>query len=162
MLTQNGMVFNYTLYAEGSSSNMAAVRDNQHVDKVTMQETRAKYMPHTVLSNEDGVELDAWEEKESPETSEIWKEISYIFGHQYFSPLLAPDLSKMPTTYVSVCKMDVLRDDGLWFGHRLKQAGVECKTELLDCIHGWSMFAEDIESANVATKKVVQFIQEKL
>ncbi|KAK7115746.1 neutral cholesterol ester hydrolase 1-like [Littorina saxatilis] len=46
----------------------------------------------------------------------------------YFAPLMAPDLSKVPPVYMILAQNDPLRDDGLFYAKRLREAGV--KTEI--------------------------------
>ena len=43
----------------------------------------------------------------------------------YASPVLAPDLSRLPTAVVLTAEFDTLRGDGLRFVRRLREAGVE-------------------------------------
>jgi acetyl esterase/lipase len=48
------------------------------------------------------------------------------------SPLLAPDelFSKAPRAWIAVCELDVLRDEGLAFGEKLKKAGIAVETRV--------------------------------
>lgn len=48
------------------------------------------------------------------------------------SPYFAPDelIGRAPRAWVAVCEMDVLRDEGLAYGERLKKAGVEVETKV--------------------------------
>ena len=41
------------------------------------------------------------------------------------SPLMAPDLSRMPPTFIEVAEFDIFRDEGLLYASRLKESGVE-------------------------------------
>ncbi|GAB1312071.1 Alpha/beta-hydrolase [Madurella fahalii] len=45
-------------------------------------------------------------------------------------PILFPDQSKLPKTYLQIAGMDPLRDGGLIFEEVLKESGVEVKTDL--------------------------------
>ena len=163
LLTQTGMAFNYILYTDGSAANFQKVLSNQHVLASVLAEKRALWMNHNVLPSDDQAKT-AWKDHggAEDENGELWKEISYIIGHQYFSPLLADKVDKMPDTYIAVSKQDVLRDDGVWFGEKLRAAGVKCHTELQDCIHGWTLFTEDNTTANEAAKHLVSHIKQKL
>lgn len=56
----------------------------------------------------------------------------------YASPLLAPDHSRLPTTYIITAQFDPLREQGLALGDKLQAAGVE--TTVIDVpgvVHGF-------------------------
>lgn len=46
------------------------------------------------------------------------------YTHPYASPLHAPDLSRLPATYIMTAEFDVVRDDGAAYAERLRAAGV--------------------------------------
>ncbi|XP_072321181.1 neutral cholesterol ester hydrolase 1-like [Eucyclogobius newberryi] len=54
------------------------------------------------------------------------------------SPLLARSevLSKCPKAYILTCEFDVLRDDGLMYARRLRDAGVQVTSAHYECFHG--------------------------
>jgi acetyl esterase len=55
------------------------------------------------------------------------------------SPLLAEDLSGFPRTHLAVAGFDPLRDEGLAYGRRLKEAGVDVEVVLhAGSIHGFA------------------------
>ncbi|MDR0594234.1 MAG: alpha/beta hydrolase [Bifidobacteriaceae bacterium] len=55
----------------------------------------------------------------------------------YVSPLLSPDLSGLPPTHIMVAEVDPLRDQGLAYAARLRQAGVSVTASLhLGELHG--------------------------
>ena len=43
----------------------------------------------------------------------------------YFLPLMAKDLSDLPSTFIMSCEFDTLRDENIMYAKRLEQAGVE-------------------------------------
>ena len=48
------------------------------------------------------------------------------------SPIFAPDelAAKSPKTWIAVCEMDILRDEGIAYGEKLKKLGVEVETKV--------------------------------
>ena len=56
--------------------------------------------------------------------SEMWNNIQDVYLNPYFAPLMAKDFRGLPETYVFTGEYDLLRDDGLLYSHRLKEAGV--------------------------------------
>jgi acetyl esterase/lipase len=57
-------------------------------------------------------------------------------------PILFPDHSKLPRTYVQICGFDPLRDGGLILEQVLQDSGVETKTEIYPGLphQFWSAF----------------------
>ena len=50
------------------------------------------------------------------------------------SPIFASDdlLSKAPEAWIAVAEMDILRDEGIAYGEKLKQAGVQVDVKLYE------------------------------
>ncbi|KDR66461.1 hypothetical protein GALMADRAFT_162062 [Galerina marginata CBS 339.88] len=48
------------------------------------------------------------------------------------SPLFAPDnlIAKLPKAWISVCELDILRDEGIQYGEKMRKAGVEVEIEV--------------------------------
>ncbi|MFI5760711.1 alpha/beta hydrolase [Streptomyces sp. NPDC051563] len=58
--------------------------------------------------------------------------------HPHVSPLRAPDLSGLPRTLLVLADCDVLRDEGLAYGRRLGESGVDCGIHLVPGVfHGF-------------------------
>ncbi len=56
----------------------------------------------------------------------------------YASPLQAEDLSNLPATFLLTCEYDPLRDEGIAYGRKLEQHGVEVEyTHCEGMIHGF-------------------------
>lgn len=82
--------------------------------------------------------------------------------NQYAAPLMADDLSNLPPALVITAENDVLRDEGLAYAERLKEAGVKvesiCEQGL---VHGYftslAVFPEQIKES---ISKMAQFLAE--
>lgn len=69
-------------------------------------------------------------------------------------PLAAPDLAGLPPATVVVCELDVLRDEGLSYAERLREAGVPTSTTVYPgAAHGfWWMDAEMSQAAELTAQ----------
>lgn len=57
--------------------------------------------------------------------------------HPYASPLAAEELAELPRAYIAVCEFDPLRDEGLAYAERLREAGVAVTLrKLTGSVHG--------------------------
>ncbi|XP_035980910.1 neutral cholesterol ester hydrolase 1 [Fundulus heteroclitus] len=78
------------------------------------------------------------------------------------APLLAEKgvLGKTPKAYVMTCEFDVLRDDGLMYGGRLREAGVEVTSDHYeDGFHGCMVFANLPMMSSVGQRSVRNYIR---
>lgn len=67
-----------------------------------------------------------------------WDQYGGDPAHPHVSPLRAPDLSGLPRTLLVLADCDVLRDEGLAYGRRLGEAGVDCGVHLVPGVfHGF-------------------------
>lgn len=59
--------------------------------------------------------------------AELYDKIKDTLLNPLFAPLMASesDLKRLPPTFVIVSEFDVMRDDGLLYAHRLREAGVK-------------------------------------
>lgn len=55
-------------------------------------------------------------------------------------PLLADDLRENPRTLIVTANHDILRDDGILYGVRLKTAGVKVTHNSYSCQHGFLFY----------------------
>ncbi|KAM8953883.1 arylacetamide deacetylase [Pelodytes ibericus] len=84
------------------------------------------------------------------------------------SPLLAEDekLKGLPLTYIITCMYDVLRDDGVMYASRLKNAGVQVVHDHYDTtFHGILMLNTwplDFELAHHISKRYMNWLNENL
>ena len=79
----------------------------------------------------------------------------------YFSPLLAENLSNLPSVLIITCEYDPLHDQAVKYAERLQEAGTEVK--LLDypqTIHGFVSFAPFCKDALPACAEIAKFINQ--
>lgn len=76
------------------------------------------------------------------------------------SPLRAPSLAGMPPALVQTAGFDPLRDEGLAYADRLRQAGADVTLhEYPGQIHGFMMLAKAIPEGLVATREAADYIR---
>lgn len=87
--------------------------------------------------------------------------------NKYIAPLLAEDLSNLPPAYVITAENDVLRDEGLFYAERLKDAGVKVETIIESgLVHGYftnmAVFPERIKQSISRFAKFLSEIDQKV
>ncbi|HWO95536.1 MAG TPA: alpha/beta hydrolase fold domain-containing protein [Bacillus sp. (in: firmicutes)] len=97
----------------------------------------------------------------------IWFGDSYIRNEEdkkdkYVAPLRADDLSNLPPALVITAEFDVLRDEGMAYDKRLREAGIKVESVLEDgLVHGYftnmAVFPDRIKGT---ISKIAQFINE--
>lgn len=81
-------------------------------------------------------------------------------GEPYVSPLLAPDLSRLPAAHLMTAEYDPLRDDGEAYAGRLAEAGVPVTWTLgAGHIHGSSAFTATMASARAWRAEVLRVLR---
>ncbi|XP_032081580.1 arylacetamide deacetylase-like [Thamnophis elegans] len=90
-------------------------------------------------------------------------------GHKYpdlldprSGPLLVEDikLQGLPLTYIMTCQYDVLRDDGIMYVSRLREAGVEVTHEHVDnAFHGVVTFITGAFAQNIGHRMANNYIE---
>ena len=64
----------------------------------------------------------------------------------HFSPILTKDLSRLPQAVVIVAGHDPLRDEGIEYAERLKEAGVDVELQNYEgMVHGFLSFADAVD-----------------
>lgn len=77
------------------------------------------------------------------------------------SPIMAPDLSRLPETLVITAEYDPLRDEGEAYGRLLQEAGVSAKiVRIPDAIHGFITFPKISSSLTAAYGAINAFLEE--
>ncbi|CAM5405111.1 putative lipase/esterase [Streptomyces avidinii] len=85
-----------------------------------------------------------------------WYWDQYVGGgdpdHPHVSPLAADGLSGLPRTLIVLADCDVLRDEGLAYGRRLAEAGVDCAVHLVPGVfHGFLGLPLPAATTTIAT-----------
>jgi acetyl esterase/lipase len=77
------------------------------------------------------------------------------------SPIMAPDLSRLPETLVVTAEYDPLRDEGEAYGKLLQEAGVKAEiVRIPDAIHGFITFPKISSSLTAAYGAINAFLEE--
>lgn len=77
------------------------------------------------------------------------------------SPVLYNDFSAQPPTKLIIADYDPLRDEGLAYGEKLSEAGVELDTEHFPSMaHGFITFISVVDEAMQATESIARFCQQ--
>lgn len=72
----------------------------------------------------------AWSALRGPALAEAWR--------PYFAPALAPDLAKLPPTFIAVGALDLFLEEDVAYALRLSRAGVPLETHIYSgAIHGF-------------------------
>ena len=78
--------------------------------------------------------------------------------HPYVSPVLAQDLSDFPQTMIYAAELDPLCDEGVTFGHKLADQGVEVTTKVMPkLIHAFFLYP--LEELDAVYRELNDFIQ---
>ena len=95
--------------------------------------------------------------------NEVWDELKGVMMDPYYAPLMAEDLSGLPKTLMYICQQDVLRDEGILYAKRLKEAGnaVELIKDM-GAFHGSFGLMPKSNSSIQANSRIISFLKENL
>lgn len=80
----------------------------------------------------------------------------------YASPLLSKDFSKLPDTLVITAEIDPLRDEGEYYGEKLKESGVQVDISRYEgIIHGFITMDKITNKADDALNEISLFLQKE-
>ncbi len=130
--------------------------ENMHITK-DVKRAMLDILDHDIVTGKTG---------STPEPTDgdpnIWNELQDIFLDPYYAPLLAKDVTNLPQTLVITSELDVLRDEGVLYAHRLKKAGNKVEHfHSKGGFHGETAFIFLQGSLNV-NRKIVHFIKEHI
>uniref|UniRef100_A0A7I4Z7G0 Arylacetamide deacetylase n=1 Tax=Haemonchus contortus TaxID=6289 RepID=A0A7I4Z7G0_HAECO len=96
-------------------------------------------------------------------SEEAQRLLAPFIANPNFSPLMQEDLSRLPSAFVMTCEYDVLRDEGMLYAKRLKDAGV--KTEARNYINGFHAmlnFHHEIDEAGASLQDIVAWTRDTI
>jgi len=121
VLSRDRMAYFANLYLNGTADRHLSFLDNSFVSATVRKQLSATHLnvdklPKKYLIGYTRPTAHSGDER-------LWEEIKERMLDPYFNPLLADDLSRLPMSYVFTCEYDVLRDEGILYVNRLKEAG---------------------------------------
>ena len=110
---------------------MNTYQTNQHVPLEILTKLSSDYL--NVDNLPDNLKYPPYKPSSAVKADEkVWKAIRSVFMDPLLSPLIADDLTGLPSAYIVTAQHDVLRDDGFLYARRLQQAGVKVTHDHLD------------------------------
>ena len=86
-----------------------------------------------------------------------------ILLNPYCCPLMAKDLSGLPPAYILTCQNDTLRDDGIWYSQRLRDAGVKVTLTNMECgIHGFLPLQKILKEGKDNFNLVIDYLRKNI
>lgn len=77
----------------------------------------------------------------------------------YASPLLAPDISGLPSALIVLAEFDPLYDEGRAYGEKMKGGGVPVKIQNYPTIHGFISKIQEFDICKKAIADIAQFLR---
>ncbi len=130
----------------------ADIKKSHYYSYLSVDNLPKEYIPQGFVPTEDGYGDD-----------KIWNSLKDVFLNPYFGPLLASDLSGLPSTYLLTVEEDMLRDDGILYAKRLSEAGndvshVHYKNAIHDMINDFQVLCD----ARVMFTNLLDFIEQRV
>ncbi|XP_033748456.1 neutral cholesterol ester hydrolase 1-like [Pecten maximus] len=131
MLNDVSMLTYWLNYGNISYDHLEKILTNQHTSPALKKSKYAKYIGKQWLMKEHIRNQDLYNADQPTDfgDEELSASLEKTILDPYFSPLMVDDKENtdLPFTYVLTAGYDVLRDDGLIYYQRLKQAGVKVR-----------------------------------
>ncbi|XP_005106265.2 arylacetamide deacetylase [Aplysia californica] len=132
ILTTRTLISFYALYLGFDGKNVdnvtKIISENRHLSPQLYQSKYAEYVDSKLLPEKFRKSKKFPGKIKGSYSEKVFNKIKQVITNPLFSPLMSDDLSGVPPAFVHVAEFDVVRDDGLLFARRLKDAGV--KTQL--------------------------------
>ena len=160
LLTQAWMVWFVCQYMEGNARRQQIYMANEHVSpsfkKTGMSHLDADRLPARLRTGYVKPSLETGDET-------VWNDLKDRLLNPYWSPLVAADVENLPKTYLFTAHFDPLRDEGVLYAIRLREAGNDVTHVHGDiAIHGIFSLVEEFEEAAILFRKMTDFISENL
>jgi len=163
LLTRMSMANYAAIYVTGDVTLGKTFGENGHVvksvaDKLSTTYLNVKNLPSKYLKGYVRPTAEKGEAKNS-----LWAEIKDKMMSPYLNPLVAPNVEGLPMTFIFTCEHDVLRDEALLYGHRLKEAGNKVTYHHMDNgFHGILSFGLAWPETEPVAKAITSFIRNNL
>ena len=151
-----------SLYLAGDSRYVNAMSNNNHTSPEIKKRLARSVLNHDLLPRESfrppyrSPSLNHGDEL-------VWNSIQRKMMSQNFSPLLAQSHSGLPAAFVFTAGMDMLRDDGFFYVHKLRQDGVEVEhLHITSGFHGMLSLALEHRETQELMDKLIRFLSAKL
>ncbi|XP_072033687.1 neutral cholesterol ester hydrolase 1-like [Amphiura filiformis] len=169
-LMKSRMIWYWSLYLQGNDELVKYFATNNHTSSTAKKSSIAEFVSHDHIPNK--FKNGEYVPPESDDFGEegVYESIKKTLLNPDFAPLMRKDLRGLPEAYILISEFDVLRDDGILYGHRLEEAGVKVTKEFYVGTHGMMSDNADYGTFNLyqmqvavkATNDLVNFVQTHL
>ena len=160
LLTRASMTYFLGMHMEGNAQRQQIYLDNEHVSpsfkKTGMSHLDTDRLPKEYRKGYVKPNIETGDEA-------VWNDMKDRLLNPYWSPLTAESVENLPKTYLFTANFDPLRDEGVLYAIRLREAGNDITHVNSDiAIHGILSFVEEFEEAAVLFREMTTFILKNL
>ena len=134
-LTKNRMIWYWSLYLQGNDELVKYFATNNHTSSKAKKSSLADYTSHARIPKKFKYGDYVAPESNDFGEDQVYESIKKVLLNPDFAPLMKEDLDGLPDAYILTSEFDVLRDDGILYGQRLKEAGVKVTWQHYDTGH---------------------------
>jgi len=139
LLSKTMMAAFWTVYLTGSEEGHEQLLQNAHHVDPKVRDAASRFVNHALIPKSLVSSSYSAPKPVSGSSSYLpaglAAKLDVLGSNSYLSPLIAEDLTELPSAYIVACEYDVLRDDSLLYGRRLEAAGVKTQVHLVK--GGW-------------------------